>query len=255
MSSAKPEIILLGPLKPVVVKGLESACTVHKAIEAKDRDAFFATHSNVGAIACSATTELLPGSFLERFPKLQIVASFGVGYDHMDAKWAPTRGVVLTNTPEVLTEEVADTALGLLLCTVRELPQAERYVRAGKWMEENYPLTKATLRDRTVGIVGRGAIGRAIARRLDAFGVPVVYHSRTPRRDVPYRHYPKLLNMARDVDTLLVIVPGGSATANMINAEVLDALGPNGILINMARGSVVDEPALLKALKDKRTLG
>jgi lactate dehydrogenase-like 2-hydroxyacid dehydrogenase len=254
MTAAKPEIILLGPLKPLLVKGLDAACTVHKAAEAKDRDAFFAAHANVGAIACSATTELLPGSFLARFPKLQIVASFGVGYDHMDAKWAGANGVILTNTPEVLTEEVADTALGLLLCTVREFPQAERYLRAGKWVRKNYPLTGATLRNRTVGIVGMGAIGQAIARRLDAFGVPVVYHTRTPRRDVAYRHYPELLDMARDVDTLMVIVPGGAATANMINAEVLDTLGPEGILINMARGSVVDELALIKALKDKRIM-
>ncbi len=227
-------------------------CT--KPRQRRDNDAFFAAHADVGAIACSATTELIPGSFMARFPKLQIVSSFGVGYDHMDAKWAGAHGVIVTNTPEVLTEEVADTALGLLLCTVRELPQADRYLRAGKWLQKNYPLTKATLRDRSVGIVGMGAIGQAIARRLDAFGVPVVYHSRTPRRGVAYRHYPKLLDMARDVDTLIVIVPGGAATANMINAEVLDALGANGILINMARGSVVDEPALIKALMDKRIM-
>jgi len=250
--TAKREIILLGPLKPLVVKGLEAACTVHKAAEAKDRDAFFAAHADVGAIACSATTEMIPGSFLAHFPKLQIVASFGVGYDHMDAKWAAAHGIILTNTPEVLTEEVADTAVGLLLCTAREFPQAERFVRAGKWLQKGYPLSKATLRDRTVGMVGMGAIGQAIARRLDAFGVPVVYHTRKPRPGLPYRHYPKLVDMARDVDTLMVIVPGGAATANMINAEVLNALGPNGILINMARGSVVDEPALIKALKDKR---
>ncbi len=250
--SAKREIVLLGPLKPLVVRGLEAACAVHRAAEAKDRDAFFAAHADVGAIACSATTEMIPGSFMARFPKLKIVASFGVGYDHMDAKWAAAHGVILTNTPEVLTEEVADTALGLLLCTAREFPQAERFVRAGKWVQRGYPLSKATLRNRTVGMVGMGAIGQAIARRLDAFGVSVVYHTRKPRPGLPYRHYPKLIDMARDVDTLMVIVPGGAATQNMINAEVLDALGPNGILINMARGSVVDEPALIEALKDKR---
>ncbi|HEX3936513.1 MAG TPA: 2-hydroxyacid dehydrogenase [Xanthobacteraceae bacterium] len=251
MSAAKPEIILVGPLKPLVVKGLEAACTVHKAAEAKDREAFFATHANVAAIACSATTELIPGSFMARFPKLQIVASFGVGYDHMDVKYAAAHGIIVTNTPEVLTEEVADTAVGLLLCTVREFPQAERFVRAGTWAQRGYPLSKATLRDRTVGIVGIGAIGQAIARRLTAFGIPVVYHSRNKRAELSYRHYSKLLDMARDVDTLMVIVPGGAATANMINAEVLDALGPRGILINMARGSVVDEPALIKALKER----
>jgi lactate dehydrogenase-like 2-hydroxyacid dehydrogenase len=254
MTAVKREIVLIGPLKPLVVKGLEAVGVVHKAAEAKDADAFFAAHSDVRAIACSATTEQIPGRFMARFPKLQIVSSFGVGYDHMDVKYAAAHGIIVTNTPQVLTEEVADTALGLLLCTVRELPQAERYVRAGKWAQKGYPLSNATLRNRTVGLVGMGAIGQAIARRLDAFGVPVVYHTRRPRPDLGYRHYPKLIDMARDVDTLLVIVPGGAATANLINAEVLDALGPNGILINMARGSVVDETALIEALNAKRIM-
>ena len=254
MNSINREVILLGPLKPLIVKGLEAIGTVHKSAEAKDLHSFYAAHPEVRAIACAATSELLGDAFMRRFPKLQIISSFGVGYDHIDAKAAAAHGVIVTNTPEVLTEEVADTALGLLLCTVRELPQAERHLRAGKWLKKPYPLTKGTLRNRTVGIVGMGAIGQAIARRLDAFGVPVVYHARQPRPNLRYRHYPKLIDMARDVDTLMVIVPGGPATANMINAEVLNALGPNGILINMARGSVVDEPALIKALADKRIM-
>jgi lactate dehydrogenase-like 2-hydroxyacid dehydrogenase len=241
-------------MKPLIVKGLETIGTLHKSAEAKDLQSFYASHAEVRAIACAATSEYLGDAFISRFPKLQIISSFGVGYDHIDAKAAGARGIIVTNTPEVLTEEVADTALALLLNTVREFPQAERYLRAGKWLQKAYPLTKATLRNRTVGILGMGAIGKAIARRLEAFGVPVVYHTRKPRSEVSYRHYPKLLDMARDVDTLMVIVPGGAATANMINAEVLDALGPNGILINMARGSVVDEPALVKALKDKRIM-
>jgi lactate dehydrogenase-like 2-hydroxyacid dehydrogenase len=137
---------------------------------------------------------------------------------------------------------------------VREFPQAERYVRAGKWAQKGYPLSKATLRNRTVGMVGLGRIGQAIARRLEAMQVPVVYHSRRPATGVSYRHYPKLIDMARDVDVLLVITPGGAETKNLINAEVLAALGPNGILINMARGSVVDEAALIKALQDKTVL-
>jgi len=254
MNANSQEIILLGPLKPLLVKGLEAIGTLHKSAEAKDLQSFYAAHSDVRAIACAATSELLGDAFMQRFPKLQIISSFGVGYDHIDAKAAAAHKVIVTNTPEVLTEEVADTALGLLLCTVRELPQAERHLRAGKWLDKQYPLTRATLRNRTVGIVGMGAIGQAIVRRLDAFGVPVVYHARQPRQQLRYRHYPKLIDMARDVDTLMVIVPGGAATANMINAEVLNALGPNGILINMARGSVVDEPALIKALADKRIM-
>src|SRR6202034_319377 len=155
---------------------------------------------------------------------------------------------------DVLTEEVADTALGLLLCTVRELPQSERYVRAGKWLQQGYPLSKATLRNRTVGLVGMGRIGQAIARRLDAFGVPVVYHARRPRPELISRHYPNLVEMARAVDVLLVIVPGGPATRNMIDATVLEALGPQGIVINVARGSVIDEPALIDALKQGKIM-
>jgi lactate dehydrogenase-like 2-hydroxyacid dehydrogenase len=254
MTAEKKEVLLVGPLKPVVVNGLESACTLHKIAAANDGEAFVAAHSHVRAIACSATTELVPGSFMARFPNLQIVSSFGVGYDHVDVRWAAAHGVIVTNTPNVLTEEVADTAIGLLLCTVREFPQAERFVRAGKWMKRGYPLSRATLRNRTVGLLGMGAIGQAIARRLDAFGVPVVYHARHRRPELPYRYYGTLIDMARDADVLLAIVPGGSGTANMIDAAVLDALGPDGILINMARGSVVDEPALIKALYEKRIM-
>ena len=254
MNTTNRAIILLGPMKPLIVKGLEAIGTLHKNTEAKDLPSFYASHSDVRAIACAATSEYLGDAFIRRFPKLQIISSFGVGYDHIDAKAAAAHGVIVTNTPEVLTEEVADTALGLLLCTAREFPQAERYLRAGKWLQKAYPLTKGTLRNRTVGIVGMGAIGQAIARRLDAFAVPVVYHARQQRPQLRYRYYPKLIDMARDVDTLMVIVPGGAATANMISAEVLDALGPTGILINMARGSVVDEPALIKALTEKRIM-
>jgi len=252
MAGEKRDVLLVGKEKSVIMEGLASKVNLHKLIDAKDRDAFIKSIADkIGAIAVTYTNEPINAEFMQRFPKLEQVSSFGVGYDHVDAKWAGAHGIVVTNTPEVLNEEVADTALGLLLCTVREFPQAERYVRAGKWEQAQYPLTKATLRNRTVGMVGMGRIGKAIARRLDAFGVPVVYHSRNPQSGVSYKYYPKLVDMARDVDTLMVIVPGGPSTQNMINAEVLKALGPNGILINMARGSVVDEPALIEALNNR----
>src|SRR5438876_964143 len=252
MASERPDILLVGAAKPVIVDGLAADFHLHKLNEAKNRDAFLAgVADKVRGFAVTASNISIDGPLMSRFPRLEIVSSFGVGYDHVDAKWAGEHGIIATNTPDVLTEEVADTALGLLLCTVREFPQAERYLRAGKWMEKNYPLTKATLRDRTVGMVGMGRIGQAIARRLDAMLVPVVYHSRRPAAGLRYRHYPKLLDLAREVNTLLVIVPGGADTRNMIDAEVLAALGPEGILINMARGSVVDEAALIKALNDK----
>lgn len=251
MAAETIEILLVGPPKPTIVNGL-AAFTLHRLAEAKNTDALLnEVGPRVCAIASSVTSEKIGGELMSRLPRLAIVATFGVGYDHIDVQWAAAHGVTVTNTPQVLTEEVADTALGLLLCTVREFPQAERYLRAGKWVERAYPLTRATLRNRTVGMVGMGAIGQAIARRLDAMKVPVVYHSRRPAAGVSYRHYPKLLDMARDVTILLVITPGGPETKNLINAKVLKALGPEGILINMARGSVVDEQALIKALKDK----
>ena len=252
MAGEKPDVLLIGQKKPVMVKGLEPSVTLHYLVDAKDPDAFLKSIADkVRAIAIAYTSNKIDAAFMQKLPMLEQISSFGVGYDHIDAKWAGEHGIIVTNTPEVLNEEVADTALGLLLCTVREFPKAERFLRAGKWPQAQYPLTKATLRNRTVGMVGMGRIGKAIARRLEAFGVPVVYHSRNPQKGVSYKHYPKLLDMARDVDTLMVIVPGGAATANMINAEVLTALGPKGILINMARGSVVDEPALIAALKDR----
>ncbi|HEY6753737.1 MAG TPA: 2-hydroxyacid dehydrogenase [Pseudolabrys sp.] len=254
MAGDKPDVLMVGAKKPVMMKGFEGKVTLHHWLDAKDKAAFVKEVGNkIKAIAIAYTANKVDGNFLQQFPNLEQVSSFGVGYDHIDAKWAGEHGIVVTNTPEVLNEEVADTALGLLLCTVREFPQSDRYLRAGKWKEAQYPLTKATLRDRTVGMVGMGRIGKAIARRLEAFGVPVGYHSRNPQAGVNYKYYPKLLDMAHDVDTLMVIVPGGASTKNMINAEVLKALGPRGVLINMARCSVVDEPALIEALQ-KRTI-
>jgi lactate dehydrogenase-like 2-hydroxyacid dehydrogenase len=163
---------------------------------------------------------------------------------------AASRGIIVTNTPDVLTEEVADLALGLLLGTIRQLPQADRYLRAGQWLQKPYPFT-TSLRTRSVGIVGLGRIGKAVARRLEAFGVPISYHGRSRQADVPYRYYPSLLAMAADVDTLVSVAPGGEQTRHLINADVLKALGPEGIVVNVGRGSVVDEAALIAALRDK----
>jgi lactate dehydrogenase-like 2-hydroxyacid dehydrogenase len=251
MADGKIEVLLSGPPKPTIVNGL-APFTVHRLADAKDRDALLnEIGPRVRAMAVSVSSDRIGPELMGKLPKLEIVSTFAVGYDHVDVKWAAEHGITVTNTPKVLNEEVADTALGLILCTVREFPQAERYLRAGKWLERAYPLTKATLRDRTVGMVGMGAIGQAIARRLDAMKVPVVYHSRRPAAGVAYKHYPNLVEMARDVDILVAMTPGGASTQNLINAEVLKALGPDGIFINMARGSVVDEPALIQALKDK----
>jgi lactate dehydrogenase-like 2-hydroxyacid dehydrogenase len=255
MAESKADVLVIGPPKKLIVDGVGAAFKAHVMAAAKDGETLLAeVGPHVRAIASTAPSAKADRALIGRLPRLEIISSFGVGYDNIDVKTAVERGIVVCNTPQVLTEEVADTALGLLLCTVREFPQAERYLRAGKWTSDDYPLSKATLRDRTVGMVGLGAIGKAIARRLDAFAVPVVYHSRNPQPGVSYRYYPKLVDMARDVDTLLVITPGGPATRNLIDAEVLAALGPRGILINMSRGTVVDEAALIKALQDRTIL-
>jgi lactate dehydrogenase-like 2-hydroxyacid dehydrogenase len=254
MAAEKPDVLLLGPPKAVVVNGLAAAFTVHRLPEQDGEAALDAIAPRLCAIAVTSVTDRVDAGLMARLPRLAIVSTFGVGYDHIDAAWAGQHGIVVTNTPDVLTEEVADTAIGLLLCTAREFIQAERFVRAGEWLKRGYPLSKATLRNRTVGLVGMGRIGKAIARRLDGMLVPVVYHARRKAADVAYRHYPNLIDMARAVDVLLVIVPGGPETRNLIGRDVLDALGPDGILINMARGSVVDEPALIRALQDKTIL-
>src|SRR5262249_24530847 len=180
MTADKIDVLMIGPVMTLIEHAIAEAFTLHKLWEAPERSALIAKLApHLRAMAAGGGKhEPMGADFLARFPKLEMISSFGVGYDHVDAKWAAAHRIMGTNAPDVRTEEVADTALGLLLCTVREFPQAERYLRAGKWLQGDYPLTRATLRDRTVGIVGLGRIGRAIARRLDAFGVPVVYHGR-----------------------------------------------------------------------------
>jgi lactate dehydrogenase-like 2-hydroxyacid dehydrogenase len=254
MASEKPDVLVLGPEKRTIVDGLSPRFTLHKANDVETVNALvpkLAPRLRAIAVSVSGPFGRVDEALMSRLPKLEIVSTFGVGYDHIDAAWAGQHGIIATHTPDVLNEEVADTAMGLLLCTVRQLPQADRFLRRGEWLHGEFPHTP-TLRDRTVGIVGLGRIGKAIARRLDASNVPVAYHGRHRQPDVAYRYYPDLVEMARAVDVLLVITPGGAGTKHLINAQVLEALGPNGILINVARGSVVDEAALIEALQKKK---
>jgi lactate dehydrogenase-like 2-hydroxyacid dehydrogenase len=242
-----PVVLMPGPMHPAVATGLEGHCELIRLWEETDPDAVLAARRDE-IVAVATGGGLIDGAFLDRLPAVRIVASFGVGYDRIDATAAAERGVVVTNTPGVLDDEVADTALGLLLMTVRELPQAERYLRDGKWPDGPYPLTRATMHGRRMGILGLGRIGQAIADRVAPFGISVAYHNRR-RKDVGYRYYPSLIEMARDVDTLMIVIPGGESTRHLVDAAVLEALGPDGILINVARGSVVDEQALVDALR------
>ncbi|WP_245424177.1 2-hydroxyacid dehydrogenase [Methylovirgula sp. 4M-Z18] len=235
---------------PLVAQEVGAKLTLHKLWETPDADAALKELAPRirGILAGAPGHRRVGGEFLGQFPNLEIVSSFGVGYDHIDAKWAAAHGVVVTNTPDVLNEEVADTAMGLLLSTLRQLPQAERYLRAGKWQQANFPLSDS-LQGRTMGILGLGRIGKAIARRAEAFGVKIAYHGRSRQPDVPYPYYATVLEMAAAVDILMVIAPGGPSTKHLVDAAVLRALGPRGVLINVARGSLVDEDALVAALQ------
>jgi lactate dehydrogenase-like 2-hydroxyacid dehydrogenase len=250
ISSEKIDLLIYGPSKPIVDNGFSDQFVLHSFETSHDLDRL--TPAVAGKIRGAAVTYNSvrgDGTTLARFPKLEIVSSFGVGYDHIDANYAREHNIIVTNTPDVLTEEVADIAMGLLIATLREFVKADRYLRSGLWLTQQFPLSVGSLRDRKVGMVGMGRIGQAIGRRLDASRVPVVYHSRNPAAGVSYKHYPDLIEMAKAVDTLILILPGGASTAKMINADVMKALGPRGVIINVARGSVVDEPALIAALK------
>ncbi|KWV56791.1 dehydrogenase [Bradyrhizobium macuxiense] len=250
ISSEKIDLLIYGPIRPILENGFPDQYVLHRAESRGDLERLTPEIAGkIRGIAVTYHTMATDKTAMTRFPKLEIVGSFGVGYDHIDSAYARDHNIVVTNTPDVLTEEVADVAMGLLISTLREFVKADRYVRSGLWQTQNYPLSGGSLRDRKVGIVGMGRIGQAVGRRLEASRVPVSYHSRNAAKDVSYKHYPDLIEMAKAVDTLIVIVPGGASTSKMINAEVLKALGPRGVLINVARGSVVDEPALVAALK------
>jgi lactate dehydrogenase-like 2-hydroxyacid dehydrogenase len=251
---AAPHVLLTAPMLPGVVEALDAAFTLHRLWEHGGDPGFLAAVGpQVRGLATSTLFGRVDDRLLARLPALEIIASFGVGYDNVDVAAAAARGVVVTNTPGVLDDEVADLTLGLLLATLRQIPQADRFVREGRWLEGAFPLSP-TLRERRVGILGLGAIGKAIARRLDGFGVPVAYHGRNPQPGVARDYHPTLVGLAESADVLIVVVPGGAGTAKLVDAEVLAALGPGGVLINVSRGSVVDEPALIAALRERRIM-
>lgn len=240
-------ILVPGRLNPHALARIRAEFT---PIEIASADVSLVTPEIAGKVRGIAAMTVISAAFMQALPKLEIVANFGVGYDTVDAKHAGAHGVMVTNTPDVLTEEVADTAIGLLLNTVRELSASEAYLRAGDWSAKgNYRLSPLTLRGRTVGIYGMGRIGQAIARRLEPFGVSIHYHNRRKAEGLAYPWHASLIELAKAVDTLIVVVPGGEATKNAVNRQVLEALGVNGVLINIGRGSTVDEDALIAAMK------
>ncbi len=243
----RPALLQLGKISERMAKRLAAGFDVVQL--PADHEAFLAERGS--EFAAIATMRGVPDDVLAELPNLKVISSFGVGYDNIDATTAASRGILVAHTPEVLNDEVADTAIMLWLAVSKELLPAERWARSGAWETKgNYPLAR-TIRGRKVGILGLGRIGQTIAKMTEMFGAEVHYHSRS-RKGVPYQYFDNLADMARAVDVLFVITPGGEGTRRLVNAEVLDALGSEGILINVSRGSVVDEAALVEALKEGR---
>lgn len=249
----KKRLLVTGPIYPPTLAELERNYEAQRLWSAQDKDAVLASMADVTAVA-SSNSGGIDGATMAKLPNLKVIAHFGVGYDTVDVKAARERGIAVTNTPDVLTEEVADLALALILATIRRVPQGDRYVREGKWLKGAMALTES-LQGRTVGIVGMGRIGRAIARRCEAFGVKLAYQGPSQKPDLQWPHYRDPLELATDCDVLVVACPGGEATRGLVSRAVIDALGPKGFLVNIARGSVVDEPALLEALQQNRICG
>lgn len=239
-------ILVPGRIHPHVLDRIGSAFTLVRLDKA---DPALLTGEMASSIRGIGAMTTIDARLIDALPSLEIIANFGVGYDAVDAVHAATRNVMVTNTPDVLTEEVADTAVGLLINTIRELPRAEAWLRAGRWTAEGpYPLTPMTLRGRRVGIFGMGRIGLAIARRLEAFGLPIAYHNRSKVEGVSYAYHASLAELAANVDTLVSVAPSTAATDKAVNADVLAALGPDGVFVNIGRGGTVDQPALIEAL-------
>ena len=248
---SKPGLLVLGPYTEPDMRALAEHFALHKLWEAEDRDSFLArvapeirgvgTSGGIGADA----------ALMDALPRLEIIACYGVGVDAIDLDHARARGVRVTNTPDVLTDDVADMAWALLLATARQIPRGDALVRAGAWPRGGLPLSNRVWGKR-LGIVGLGRIGHAVARRGEGFGMTVAYSGRTRRQDVPYAWHPDPASLARESDFLVVCTAGGAGTQGLIDAAVLDALGPRGTLVNVARGTVVDEPALIAALRERR---
>ncbi len=244
----KPDVLVVAPLPPFLYDPLKADFQCHDYHLAADKERLLAeVGERIRGLVCGGGS-IVPTALLDRLPKLEIVSVFGVGYDGVPVDYCRQRGIKVTHTPDVLTDDVADVAVALVLMTGRGFLRANRLVVSGEWSKRGPELT-TKLGGRKAGILGLGRIGKAIAARLEAMGVLIAYTGRI-RQDVPYEYFERLTDMAAAVDFLIVACPGGEATRNIVNAEVLAALGKKGTLVNIARGSIVDEPALVKALQD-----
>ncbi len=247
----KPEVLVMGPMYAPTLEALEAKFATHKAWQADDRDALLAGLADRVTAVASTAARGVSAATMDRLPRLKLIAHFGVGVDAVDVEAAKARGIAVTNTPDVLTEDVADLAMGLLVATVRRIPQGDRFVREGRWPAGALPLTD-TMQGKTLGILGLGRIGRAIARRAEAFNLRIAYQGPRRKADVPWPHFADPVALAREADFLVAACPGGASTRGLVSRAVIDALGPRGVFVNIARGSVADQPALVAALGEGR---
>jgi hydroxypyruvate reductase len=245
---SRPHLLTVARLPPFLLEPLNAAYVVHDRLHETDPSAFAKVAADIRAIAGGGESQV-PRALIDQLPALEIISIMGVGYDKVDVAAAKERGIPVTHTPGVLNDEVADLAIGLMLSVARRIPQADQYVRTGRWGREGaMPLTRKVSGAR-LGIVGLGRIGQAIATRAQAFGMSIAYTARNQKPGLAYSFFPTAAALAAQVDFLIVITPGGDGTRHLINADVLKALGPEGYLVNVARGSVVDEEALVEALQ------
>ena len=242
----RPDVLITQPQIKSCLEALAANFTVHNLAKAADPAAMLA---EVGPRIRAIAGGKVSAKMIEQLPALEIIANSGVGYDSIDVETAKARGIRVTNTPNVLNDAVAEITLGLMIALARRIPQADRFIRDGKWADGAYP-NLAELNGKTVGILGLGRIGKEIATRAQAMKMRVVYHGRTRQVREPYLYYPNLLDMARDVDWLVVIAPGSKQTDKIISREIMTALGPKGALVSMARGAMIDQEAMVEMLTD-----
>jgi lactate dehydrogenase-like 2-hydroxyacid dehydrogenase len=238
------EILQTHPLLASCEAALAARYTVHKLHEQADKGAWLAEN---GARIRAHAGSGVQADLMDALPNLEIIASFGVGYDNIDTATAKARNIRVTNTPDVLNDAVAELTIGLMVALARRIPQADQFVRQGKWPSGNFGLF-SELTGKTVGILGLGRIGKEIAVRAQAMKMRVVYYGRHQQPSVPYIYYDKLEDMARDSDWLVVIAPGGKGTEGIVSRKVLEALGPKGRIVNVARGTLIDEKAMVELL-------
>lgn len=241
------DLIMIAPVAPKVMAALSDNFTIIKYWEATDKKEFL---SNLKGVKFMATNghDGCNAALMDALPALNTISSFGVGYDGIDVKAANERGIRVTNTPDVLNDAVAELSIGLMLALCRRIVDADTYTRNGKWLDSNYPLT-GELTGATLGILGLGRIGKEIARRAQAFKMHVVYHGRSEQEYEPYPYYDNLEEMATNCDWIIAVVPDNAATRKLVDRKVLKALGPEGAIVNLGRGSLIDEPVMIEMLK------